>query len=154
MRVCVHNLHGRAEQFEVEDACTLNHFESLTCERFGVDSNSNTICLVSGNVALAGGNASLLELGIQDGVVLQLVKRRRKRVLTASEDGTAKIWDASTGECKLTLAGHNGWVLSAVFSPDGTSVVTSSNDGTAKIRDAGCLINEHEFGPEQKRRRL
>ena len=107
MRVCVHNLHGRAEQFEVEDACTLNHFESLTCERFGVDSNSNTICLVSGNVALAGGNASLLELGIQDGVVLQLVKRRRKRVLTASYDCTAKIWDASTGECKLTLAGPN-----------------------------------------------
>ena len=66
----LHNLEGRAEQFDVEDVCTLKRFEALICKCFGVDSESNIICLVVGNVALEGGNASLLDLGIQDGVVL------------------------------------------------------------------------------------
>ena len=37
-------------------------------------------------------------------------------VLTVSWDHTAKIWDASTGECKLTPAGHDGYVRSAGFA--------------------------------------
>ena len=35
-----------------------------------------------------------------------------------------------------TLSGHQGWVLWAAFSPDGTRVVTASADGTARIWDA------------------
>ena len=43
-------------------------------------------------------------------------------VLTASDECTARIWDASTGECKLTLEGHSVAVNSATFSQDGSSV--------------------------------
>ena len=58
------------------------------------------------------------------------------RVVTASDDGTARIWDAASGEEVTLLRGHSGWVVSAAFSSDGTRVVTASYDGTARIWDA------------------
>jgi WD40 repeat protein len=53
------------------------------------------------------------------------------RVVTASEDNTARVWDAATGKL-LTLLQHQGGVLSAAFSPDGTRVVTASADNSAR----------------------
>ncbi len=58
------------------------------------------------------------------------------RVVTASNDKTAKIWDAETGAEMLTLRGHSGVVNSASFSPDGSRVITASQDKTAKVWDA------------------
>jgi WD40 repeat protein len=49
-----------------------------------------------------------------------------KRVLTASNDMTARLWDAETGELQTTLAGHSGGIFCCAFSPDGARVVTSS----------------------------
>ena len=56
-----------------------------------------------------------------------------RRVLTASEDGTARIWDAESGQEMAVLKGHRGDVIGATFSPDGRRVVTASSDGTARI---------------------
>ena len=56
--------------------------------------------------------------------------------MTASWDGTAKVWDARTGAEILTLKGHTGPVISASFSPDGSRIVTASRDRTAKVWDA------------------
>ena len=58
------------------------------------------------------------------------------RVVTASDDKTARLWDAKTGAALTTLSGHANWVHSAVFSPDGSRVVTASEDKTARIWDA------------------
>jgi hypothetical protein len=58
------------------------------------------------------------------------------RIVTASDDKTAKIWDARTGALLTTLQGHADAVLSAAFSPGGAVVVTASDDRTAKIWDA------------------
>ncbi|MBC8726785.1 hypothetical protein F6X37_36610, partial [Paraburkholderia sp. 31.1] len=57
-------------------------------------------------------------------------------VVTASADGTARVWDAATGEVIAKLTGHQGPVFSAAFSPDGQRVVTASADGTARVWDA------------------
>jgi tetratricopeptide (TPR) repeat protein/tRNA A-37 threonylcarbamoyl transferase component Bud32 len=57
------------------------------------------------------------------------------RIITASPDGTAKVWDAKTGAEILTLKGHENWVYWATFSPDGTRIVTASQD-TVKVWDA------------------
>jgi WD40 repeat protein len=57
------------------------------------------------------------------------------RVVTASEDATARLWDAASGEA-LTLEGHTETVNSVAFSPDGTRVVTASADETARLWDA------------------
>ncbi|MFA5099250.1 MAG: WD40 repeat domain-containing protein, partial [Candidatus Omnitrophota bacterium] len=59
-----------------------------------------------------------------------------KKIVTASDDGTAKVWDALSGKELLTLRGHAGWVLSAEFSPDSKKIVTASSDVTAKVWDA------------------
>ena len=58
------------------------------------------------------------------------------KIVTASEDYTARIWNAQTGECMKTLTGHTNEVNSAAFSPDGTKIVTASWDKTAKIWNA------------------
>ena len=59
------------------------------------------------------------------------------KVVTASSDHSARIWDAKTGAVLATLGGHTEGVRSASFSPDGTRVVTAARDGSAKIWDAG-----------------
>ena len=58
-----------------------------------------------------------------------------QRVVTASWDGTAGIWDVTTGQLIHTLQGHRNVVCAASFSPDGRSVVTASRDNTARIWD-------------------
>jgi WD40 repeat protein len=68
------------------------------------------------------------------------------RILTASWDNTAKLWDAESGKLLQNLEGHNAWVESAVFSSDGTSILTASWDNTAKLWDAesGKLLQNLE----------
>jgi WD40 repeat protein len=56
-----------------------------------------------------------------------------QRVVTASSDGTARVWDASSGKSLATLSGHTKAVNAAAFSVDGQRVVTASSDGTARI---------------------
>ena len=58
-----------------------------------------------------------------------------KRIVTGSEDATARIWNAETGAEIAVLRGHNGG-LSASFSPDGKRILTAGLDGTARIWDA------------------
>jgi WD40 repeat protein len=58
------------------------------------------------------------------------------RIVTASNDKTARIWDANTGAVLMELKGHGETVTSAAFRPDGAQVVTASNDGVAIIWDA------------------
>jgi WD40 repeat protein len=59
-----------------------------------------------------------------------------RRVVTASMDKTARVWDAATGRQIALFSGHVGTVRSAAFSSDGTSVVTASDDKTARVWDA------------------
>jgi WD40 repeat protein/tRNA A-37 threonylcarbamoyl transferase component Bud32 len=59
-----------------------------------------------------------------------------KRIASGSQDGTLKVWDATSGEETLMLQGHTGSVLSVVFSPDGERIASGSQDGTLNIWDA------------------
>jgi WD40 repeat protein len=59
-----------------------------------------------------------------------------ERVVTASRDGRAGLWEASTGANIAWLEGHRDRVSWAEFSPDGELVATASRDGTARIWDA------------------
>jgi WD40 repeat protein/DNA-binding SARP family transcriptional activator len=56
-------------------------------------------------------------------------------LLTAHEDGTARVWDFETGEVRLTLRGHTARVHQVDVSPDGTRIATSSDDGTVRLWD-------------------
>ena len=59
-----------------------------------------------------------------------------QRVVTASEDKTARLWDAASGKPIGEPMKHESDVNSAQFSPDGQRVVTASEDKTARLWDA------------------
>ncbi|MGE4046209.1 MAG: hypothetical protein AB7F35_15240, partial [Acetobacteraceae bacterium] len=59
-----------------------------------------------------------------------------QRVVTASADRTARVWDLSGPRPVATvLEGHTSGVSSAAFSADGRYVVTASWDETARVWD-------------------
>ncbi len=66
-----------------------------------------------------------------------------RRLATASNDMTARIWSLTPDVKPLTLEGHGGWLASVGWSPDGSRVATASNDGSVKVWDAdsGKLIS-------------
>jgi WD40 repeat protein len=64
-----------------------------------------------------------------------------RKVLTSSDDHTARIWDAATGKNLWVLKGHKDGLTGAEFSPDGRRVVTASWDQTARIWDAATGKN-------------
>lgn len=58
------------------------------------------------------------------------------RIVTASDDSTARVWDARTHAPLAVLTGHEYDLVSAAFACAGACVVTTSQDGTARLWDA------------------
>ena len=59
-----------------------------------------------------------------------------KKVLTAGDDRTARIWDAATGkQIGPAMVHDNEVVLEAAFSPDGKRLYTTTNGGKLRIWD-------------------
>ncbi|POI35468.1 hypothetical protein CIB84_000781 [Bambusicola thoracicus] len=48
------------------------------------------------------------------------------RILTASSDKTARLWDAATGHCLQTLEGHTDEIFSCAFNYKGNIIITGS----------------------------
>jgi WD40 repeat protein len=71
-----------------------------------------------------------------DGVISAQFSPDGQRVVTASKDNTARVWDAASGKPIGEPMKHEDWVNSAQFSPDGQRVVTASGDKTARLWDA------------------
>jgi WD40 repeat protein len=70
------------------------------------------------------------------------------RVVTASDDDTARVWEVATGRALATLSGHSGNVMAAAFSPDGARVVTASGDDTVRVWEVAtgkalATLSEH-----------
>jgi len=61
-----------------------------------------------------------------------------ERIVTGSQDQTAKVSDAGTGRELLALKGHTATVRSVAFSPDGERIVTgiAGANATAKVWSA------------------
>ena len=59
------------------------------------------------------------------------------RVVTASDDNTAQIWDAATGKSLGPPLEHPEGVRTAAFSRDGTRVLTVSVRNTARVWEIG-----------------
>ena len=58
--------------------------------------------------------------------------RDGRRLLSASDDATARVWTIADGS-SMVLRGHDDDVYRARFSPDERSVATSSLDGSARV---------------------
>jgi len=59
-----------------------------------------------------------------------------KRLVTSSQDRTARLWDAETGALQKKLEGHTSSIHRCAFSPDGKRLATASYDKTARLWDA------------------
>jgi hypothetical protein len=79
---------------------------------------------------------SFIALAHSNGVESVSFSADGRRIVTASWDKTARVWDAETGKPLSEPLRHQDWVGSAVFSPDGRRIVTASFDKTARIWDA------------------
>lgn len=56
-----------------------------------------------------------------------------RRLLSASDDGTARVWTVSDGNSTMVLRGHDDDVYRARFSADERQVATSSLDGSVRV---------------------
>lgn len=48
------------------------------------------------------------------------------RILTASSDKTARLWDAATGHCLQILEGHTDEIFSCAFNYKGDIIITGN----------------------------
>jgi WD40 repeat protein len=58
-----------------------------------------------------------------------------RRAVSASFDGTLKVWDLETGACLRTLEGHSSYVNAVSLHADGRRAVSASSDKTLKVWD-------------------
>jgi WD40 repeat protein len=68
-------------------------------------------------------------------------------IVSASYDGTLKVWDAHTGEERHTLQGrHMGQVTGCAISSSGDTIVSASRDHTLKVWDARTGMERRTLG--------
>ena len=55
--------------------------------------------------------------------------------ISASWDGTLRVWDLESGQSVRKLEGHTGWVNSVAVTPDGKRAISASSDRTLRVWD-------------------
>ena len=56
-------------------------------------------------------------------------------VTSTDFDDAIHLWDVETGQEIRIFEGHTGWITSASFSPDSTTLASGSADGTIHLWD-------------------
>ncbi|MDZ4873908.1 MAG: Tol-Pal system protein TolB [Chroococcidiopsis cubana SAG 39.79] len=64
-------------------------------------------------------------------------------IVSASDDGTVRLWDKQGNPIGQPFRGHKGFVHSVAFSPDGQYIVSGGGDNTVRLWDKqGNLIGQ------------
>ena len=81
--------------------------------------------------------------GHDEAVVLAAYSPDGSRIVTASYDTRALLWDANSGAQAASLQGHEDRLTSVAFSPDGKFIATTSADHTARLWDGetGAILS-------------
>jgi WD40 repeat protein len=58
-----------------------------------------------------------------------------REILTAGQDGTARLWDAASGRSRRTFRGSSQFLADATLAPDGSLVVAGGSDGLLRFWD-------------------
>lgn len=59
------------------------------------------------------------------------------KVVTASSDKTARLWDPLTGDCRQILEGHTDEIFSCAFNYEGNTLITGENVVFSKVNKLG-----------------
>jgi WD40 repeat protein len=87
-------------------------------------------------LAPGAASAEFLDLSGHTGAITALaINADGTRMLSASADRTAILWDLTNHTALHTLAGHTNTVNSVAFSPDGTRALTGSRDRSMILWD-------------------
>ncbi len=78
-----------------------------------------------------GNEISTFSVPIHDALIA--ASQDGKIFASDSNDGTVKLWEISTGRELFSLAGHTGFIMSLVFSPNSKYLASNCNDGTIKL---------------------
>jgi len=100
-----------------------------------------------GDVIAVAGEDSTIRVRMADGKTVELTGHTdtitnldflaaSERLLSASLDATARLWDFSKPDKPLVLKGHKDAIQYAESSPDGSRILTVSADKTARIWNA------------------
>jgi len=115
---------------QAEQAIAVDQSEALTVAMRG----RNMSQTAEANLALARTFPQLLAtLSHRNSVVRAVFSPNGQRIVTASMDHTARLWNAASGKELARLEGHEDRVLHAAFSADGQRIVTASRDKTARV---------------------
>lgn len=131
----------RLEALPVDSVCSAAFSPDETCLVLGLDKDV-TIWPI-------GGHMPIEQLHGHTGFVCSAsYSPDGKYIITASTDGTARIWDVQAAEGTKTLRGEDA-IFFAAFSPDSAHIATASADNTARIWDAStgrelAVLRGHE----------
>jgi WD40 repeat protein len=56
-----------------------------------------------------------------------------RTIVSASDDGTIRLWDAENGMERGVHVGHTGKIWNVALSPDGQTIASAGSDGTVKL---------------------
>lgn len=114
-----------------------------------VSEDGSQVVAARGRVAVVRDVASKQEItlaGHRDLVYATAITPDGRRLVTASRDGTVKLWDGASGRELLTLRGHEQAVYGVAISADGQRVVSGGEDRQVRIWDAASGREQHCIG--------
>lgn len=135
----------------VSEPATILEFpeDKILSATFGPRGQRLAVALSDGSVLIRrlDGGADVTLAGHGHAAVDVRFDATGERVISASNDGTARVWNADGSGAPVVLEGHTERLTAASFSPDGKMAVTASGDGTARVwwldREGEPLQLEH-----------
>jgi serine/threonine protein kinase len=82
------------------------------------------------------GTLSVYYLGHTDEVFSVAFSPDGTRLASGGADGTAQVWDATTGNRLFTYLEHSGTITSLAWEPSGTRMASAGADKTVQVWDA------------------
>ncbi|XYH94665.1 effector-associated domain EAD1-containing protein [Sorangium sp. So ce1128] len=86
--------------------------------------------------------------GHDKAVVACIATRDGSHLLSASADGTLRLWSVESGDCVAVLAGHTDQLTACAATPDGRSAITTSVDAKVRIWDLAARVCSFELDNE------